>query len=203
MLDAFDRNEQALNEKAKIIVGIERLSTIFRSLLVDESKSLKISPLQTQILLFIAHHNIEQCIVSSLAEEFSITKPTVSDAVGSLLNKKLLEKKKDHKDARSFFLVLTDSGRECVKSLSGLTVRVETAMEDMEDEEVSVVWKGIALLINKLQHTGSVPIRMCFTCKNFGENHEKDAPHYCYLMNAPLKISEVRIDCPEHKDNAL
>ncbi len=202
MINAFDREEQATNEKAKIIVGVERLSTMFRSLLVDESKPLKISPLQTQILLFIAHHNAEQCTVSLLAQEFSITKPTVSDAVGALLKKRLLEKGKDPKDARSFSLVLTDSGRDRVESLSGLTARIESAIEDMEDEEISVVWKGLILLINKLQFTGAVPVRMCFTCEHFGENHKKGTSHYCNLVGAPLKISEIRIDCPEHINKA-
>ena len=76
----------------KIIVGLERVSEAFKSLLWEKAKLHGLSPIQIQILLFIQTHRRELCSVSHLAQEFEVTKPTVSDAVRVLDKKGLVEK---------------------------------------------------------------------------------------------------------------
>ncbi len=192
-----DEDESLVNDK--IATAIERLSTIFRSALWEEAKQYHISPLQTQILLFVACHAEELNNVSHLAKEFAVTKATVSDAVRVLLEKQLL-KKQASEDARGFSVALTTSGKKLTKKLSGLEDFFGNALEYASKEEQHKIWEGVLLLIGHLQKTGVIPLRICFTCQNFGKHHPSGAPHYCHLMQAPLTMTDLRLDCPEYQE---
>jgi DNA-binding MarR family transcriptional regulator len=197
MGSAFDRNEQQSSQRAKIIAGIERLSTVFRSALWEEAKHYNLSPLQVQILLFISFHDTEQCRVTYIAKEFAVTKATVSDAVKVLLEKKLL-KKYGTEDARGFFLALAADGKKCVEKLSGLSDFFSASLASIPEDEINKIWEGIMLLIGHLQKNSMIPVRMCFNCRYFGKDHPDGAPHYCHFLQKPLEIKDIRIDCPEH-----
>ncbi|MEQ1706131.1 MAG: MarR family winged helix-turn-helix transcriptional regulator [Rickettsiales bacterium] len=202
MANAFDREKQQFDILAKMVAGIERLSTVFRAALWEEAKHYNLSPLQVQILLFVAFHNHNQCNITGIAKEFAVTKATVSDAVKTLLEKKLLEKNATD-DARGFLLSLTESGRNSVDRLSGLTDYFNNSLSHVPEAEISKIWEGILLLVGHLQKTEIIPVRMCFSCQHFGKDHNEGAPHYCHLMQKPLAINEVRIDCPEHLVRAV
>jgi DNA-binding MarR family transcriptional regulator len=199
MNNPFDRQEQAGSPRAKIIATIERLSTLFRASLQEQSKQLGLSPLQIQIILFIAYHSKSSCNTSSIAEEFAVTKPTVSDAVRVLVEKKLLLKKTNAKDARASILQLSVKGNKLLDVLSGLTEDSSHFMKAVEDSEIESVWNGMLILMQQLQSSKIIPMRMCFNCDHFGKDHVEGAPHYCHLMEQPLTITDLRIDCPEHK----
>jgi DNA-binding MarR family transcriptional regulator len=198
MKDAFDRNEQITSRRAKIIASIERLSTVFRTTLQERSNELGLSPLQIQIILFVAYHERESCSVSAMAQEFAVKKPTISDAVRVLLEKKLLVKKQNTADARAFTVQLSAKGKKLIGSLSGLTSFFLASMESMEEEEITCVWNGILVLMKHLQASNMIPVRMCYSCQHFGKDHEKGSPHYCNLMSGPLTLNDIRIDCAEH-----
>jgi len=191
------QGEEETLVKAKIATGIERLSTIFRSALWEEAKPHQLSPLQTQILLFVTCHTAGLNNVSYLAKEFALTKATVSDAVRVLLEKKLL-KKHASEDARAFSVALTTGGKKITQQLSGLEAFFGNALKHASVEEQKKIWEGLLLLIGHLQKTGIIPLRMCFTCRHFGKHHPSGASHYCHMMQAPLTMNDLRIDCPEH-----
>lgn len=201
MVSAFDRTEQQSSQRAKITAGIERLSTVFRAALWEEAKHYNLSPLQVQILLFIAFHDAQQCSITFIAKEFAVTKATVSDAVRVLLEKELL-KKRGAEDARGFFLYLSTDGKKCVSKLSGLTDFFENSLNKVSEEDIGKIWEGMLLLIGNLQQTNIIPVRMCFSCQHFGKDHPKGAPHYCNFMQKPLSTKDIRIDCPEYSDGA-
>lgn len=201
MVNAFDRETQQLDIRAKTIAGIERLSTVFRAALWEEAKRYNLSPLQVQILLFVAFHNYNQCSITNIAKEFAVTKATVSDAVKTLLEKKLLEKNVIG-DARGFLLSLTLSGKDCADKLSGLSNFFSNSLAQLPDIEMAKIWEGMLLLIGHLQNNSAIPVRMCFNCKHFGKEHARGTPHFCNLMQKPLAINEIRIDCPEHSVRA-
>ncbi len=195
--NAFDRNEQQTSQKAKITAGIERLSTLFRATLWEEAKLYNLSPLQVQILLFIAFHDETQCNITNLAKEFAVTKATISDAVKVILEKSLL-RKRGIEDARGFLLYLTSDGKKCVNKLSGLTDFFIKSLDKVPEDEIAKIWEGMLLLIGHLQKTNIIPVRMCFSCRHFGKDHPKGAPHYCNFMQKPLEIKDIRLDCPEY-----
>lgn len=197
MASAFNREQQNDDIRAKIIVAAERLSTAFRAGLWEEAKLHNLSPLQVQILLFVAFHGCNECSVSRIAKEFAVTKATVSDAVKTLLVKNLLQKNTTE-DARGFLLSLTDYGKNCVDKLSGTGNFLRSSLEHVEDTEINKIWEGMFLLIKNLQGTRIIPVRMCFSCKHFGKEHAQGTPHFCNLMQKPLAINDLRIDCPEH-----
>ena len=84
----FNPDQQEKDISSKIVAGLERISEVFKVLLWEKAKMVGLSPIQIQMLIFIAFHKQELCNVSHLAKEFNITKPTVSDAI------KVLDKKK-------------------------------------------------------------------------------------------------------------
>lgn len=54
-----------------------------------------------------------------LANEFSLTKPTITTVLDTLLKKELIVKKKDEKDKRSYFVQLTKKGKQVAVQASG------------------------------------------------------------------------------------
>ena len=88
----FNPKNQEQELHYKVAFGLERLSEVFKRLFLDESKKHKLSPIQIQILLFIAFHKEDLCTVTHLAKEFNLTKATVSDAVRVLNEKKIHSK---------------------------------------------------------------------------------------------------------------
>ena len=101
MKSSFDLNRQNKNTESKIVVALERISEAFRVLLWNESKENSLSPIQIQILIFIHFHTSEKCKVGYLADEFNMTKATISDSVRVLLAKELVIKETDPIDTRS------------------------------------------------------------------------------------------------------
>ena len=203
MNDAFDLEEQSGDKISKIIAGVERLSTLFRAALLKQSKILGYSPLQIQIVLFIAYHSKEYCNTTYISDEFAVSKPTVSDSIRVLIEKRILIKTIDHKDARSFLLELSPIGKKFLDSLSDLSANFGGKMVELKESEIETIWNGILLLMLKLQITKSIPVRMCFSCNFFGQNYSKGNPHYCHLMEQPLDLASIRIDCPEYYESNL
>jgi DNA-binding MarR family transcriptional regulator len=197
MASVFDRNEQHINQRAKIIAGIERLSTVFRAALWEEAKQYNLSPLQVQILLFISFHHAAQCSVTSLAREFAVTKATISDAVKILLEKDLL-KKIPGGDPRGFLLALSATGAKYADSLSGLSDFFTASLDNVPQAEINKIWEGMLLLIGHLQKSDMIPMRMCHNCEHFGKEHPGGTPHFCKLMQKPLATETIRLNCPEH-----
>lgn len=109
---SFNLSEQNQKVESRIVVALERISEAFRVLLWNESKENSLSPIQIQILIFIYFHTPEFNKVSYLAEEFNMTKATISDSVKVLLAKKLVSKETDTTDTRSYSLSLTTEGKK-------------------------------------------------------------------------------------------
>src|SRR5690606_41608464 len=111
----FNTEFQQNDLTSKIVVGLERISEVFKSLLWEQAKALGLSPIQIQIMIFIAYHKDELCNVSHLAKEFSITKATISDAVRVLEVKQLINKKYGTSDGRRYTIPLSEEGLKLVE----------------------------------------------------------------------------------------
>ena len=114
----FSLDQQNENIEGRIVVALERISEAFRVLLWNESKENALSPIQIQILIFIYFHTPEFNKVSYLAEEFNMTKATISDSVKVLVAKKLVSKETDATDTRSYSLSLTKEGEKIARKAS-------------------------------------------------------------------------------------
>ncbi len=105
---AFNPTHQEKDVSSKVVAGLERISEVFKILLWEKAKLVGLSPIQIQILLFIAYHKRNLCNVSHLAKEFNVTKPTVSDAVKVLNKKGFIIKDFSSSDSRSYSILLSD-----------------------------------------------------------------------------------------------
>ena len=193
---SFNLEEQNQKIESRIVVALERVSEVFRVLLWNESKENALSPIQIQILIFIYFHNLEKCKVGYLANEFNMTKATISDSVKVLLSKNLLTKEIDPTDTRSYSLLLTTEGKQVAQKASLFASSIEQPLTELTQEQKTIMLSGLLKLIYDLNKTGIITIqRMCFTCSYYQTNRG----HYCKLLKSSLPEKELRIDCPEHE----
>lgn len=194
---SFNLNEQNQKIESRIVVTLERISEAFRVLLWNESKENSLSPIQIQILIFIHFHSLEKCKVGYLADEFNMTKATISDSVRVLLSKELVAKETDPIDTRSYSLLLTDEGKKVAKKASLFASSIEQPIEKLTQEQKTIMLNGLLKLIFDLNKSGIITIqRMCFTCSYY---NTENGIHYCNLLKTKLAESEIRVDCPEHE----
>lgn len=193
----FDLNRQNENTESKIVVALERISEAFRVLLWNESKDNSLSPIQIQLLIFIQFHAQEKCKVGYLADEFNMTKATISDSVRVLLSKELVTKETDPIDTRSYTLSLTPKGKQIAEKASFFASSIEKPIGKLSEEQKNVILDGLLQMIYDLNKAGIITIqRMCFTCSYY--NADKGV-HFCNLLNTKLAETEIRVDCPEHE----
>ncbi len=197
MKSPFDLTRQNSKVESKIVVALERISEAFRVLLWNESKENSLSPIQIQILIFLLFHSQEKCTVSYLAQEFNMTKPTISDSVKILLQKGLIEKFDSLTDTRSYTLGLTKIGKQTAEKSANFTFAIEKPLSSLAEIEKEELLNGLLKLIHQLNKAGIITVqRMCFTCTNYRINN---GGHYCSLLKSKLVNTELRVDCGEHE----
>lgn len=194
----FDPHSQSGNIDAKIVVALERITEVYRVLLWNMGKNHQLSPLQIQLLIFLKFHRAEQCKVSYLSQEFSLTKPTISEAVRTLLKKELIEKETDTADTRSYAIHLTAAGHALVDEVGLFANELTHPLAKWSLEEKSQFFRNLLDLIASFQKLGFINIqRMCFNCRFFEKTG--DGPR-CKLLQIPLESHDFRIDCPEFEE---
>ena len=107
----FNLEQQNHHIESKIIASLERIAQAFRILLWQESVTYALTPIQIQLLIFIHYHQIEKCKVSYLANEFNLSKATISDTIKLLEQKQFIQKIFDQNDSRSYTIKLTKKGK--------------------------------------------------------------------------------------------
>lgn len=194
-MSVFNLDNQNANLDYKIVAGLERLSQVFRILLWEKAKEYSLSPIQIQLLIFIQHHSKEKTTISYLAQEFKFTKPTISDAIKVLEQKKLIKKYTDNTDTRSYNIQLTIEGRKIVTQTENYANPLTTIIAKANEKDKVVLWQTISTLIIKLNKLEVISVqRTCFNCKHYAT---KDKIHFCNLLNQKLDTKDIRIDCME------
>ncbi len=202
MESVFEPSSQHGDVDGKIVASLERLAQLFRVLLREGAQKHDLSPIQAQFLVYLLFHDVKLRRASRLAEEFDLTRATVSDAVSSLEKKALIQRESWPEDKRVVTLRLTPTGEKLAAELSTWANIVEEHLRASSPEEKEVVMRFLMNLIASLQRAGIITVaRMCVTCRFFrrDEHSNSDSPHHCALLDAPLVGSDLRIDCPEHE----
>ncbi|MFS4455466.1 MarR family winged helix-turn-helix transcriptional regulator [Maribacter sp. 2304DJ31-5] len=196
----FDPTQQQKDVSSKIVAGLERVSEVFKILLWEKAKLVGLSPIQIQILIFIAYHKRNLCNVSHLAKEFNVTKPTVSDAVRILDKKNLIIKKFSSSDNRSYSIALSDLGNEIVFQTNDFSNPLKKQINSFSQSELNSLFDTLSQLIYKLNYNGILSVqRTCYGCKFYKKNGNVD---YCNLLQKNLSRQEIRLDCPEYEEKA-
>jgi DNA-binding MarR family transcriptional regulator len=201
----FEPASQHGDVDKKIVATLERLSQAFRVLLREEAQGWSLSPIQARFLVHLLHHGDELGRVGRLAEEFGLSRATVSEAVGTLEAKGLVRRKPWPRDGRVATLRLTPEGEEVAAGLSGWAEVVEEQLGSFPPGEKEAVMRFLMRLISALQGAGVITVaRMCVSCRFFKPDaHPRSAsPHHCALLDLPLSGADLRTDCPEHEPAA-
>lgn len=194
----FNPVHQEKDISSKIVAGLERISEVFKVLLWEKAKLVGLSPIQIQILIFIAFHKQELCNVSHLAKEFNVTKPTVSDAVRVLNKKEMVSKDFSFSDSRSYSLRLTELGKKLVSDTNDFSQPLKKQIDKFNENDLESLLGSISELIYKLNRNGILTVqRTCFGCVFYQNNNGTD---YCNLLQKELKRTEIRLDCPEFEE---
>ncbi len=193
----FDLSHQNQSTESKIVASLERISQAFRVLLWQESKEHSLTPIQVQVLIFFNFHSREKCKVSYLADEFNMTKATISDTIKTLEQKNLITKKFEPNDTRSYVILLTKKGKDIAEKTSLFSKEIFKPIGKLNQVNKEIMLLSLLDIIRHLNKTGVITIqRMCLNCKYY---HSSDSEtHFCLLLNQKLYISDLRIDCPEH-----
>ncbi len=194
----FDLKLQNENTDSRIIAAMERISQAYRVLLWNESKEFSLSPIQIQILIFLLFHSEEKRKVTYLADEFNMTKATISDSIKVLEQKKFIRKEYEQRDTRSYTIYLTANGMEIAKRTASFTNQIQEPIAGLNSEDKGNLLISLMSIIQHLNKTGVITIqRMCKTCVHFSPGKGK-AQNFCKLLNQNLFDADLRIDCPEH-----
>ncbi|KYG85275.1 MarR family transcriptional regulator [Roseivirga seohaensis] len=178
-----------------IVIALERISEAFKTLLWDKAKLYGLSPIQIQVLLFVAHHKSELSNVSHLAKEFNLTKPTISDAVKALSSKGYIEKEQSSVDSRSYTLLLSADGQALIQALDSYSQPLERILSDQEEQNLNTLYATLTKLIFQLNKNGVLSVqRTCFGCKFYSKT---ESNHFCTFLQKELIDTEIRLDCPE------
>ncbi len=197
MSTPFDPYHQNRKLDAKIIVGLERIYEAFRVLLWKEAQSIGISPIQIQLLLFIQHHPPEQNTLSYLAQEFNLTKATLSESVKNLEKKELIQRELNPEDSRSRYLTLSEKGLDIIQESQQFTAVLEKSLQQMNPSQLQNFWDVLSHLLTDLHANETISLqRMCYSCKWL--DSEAGSLH-CKLLEIDLQRADIRIDCPEHE----
>lgn len=185
---------------ARIVTAIGRIASVMRSGMWEFATAENLNPAQAEILQLLQArtHGVR---ISWLALQLSISVASVSDSVSALVNKGLVRKARADDDGRATALYLTDAGRALASRLGGAVSFADDAAASLPPAMQVELLTGLLKLIAQLHKTERFPaVRACLSCAHFEPNKYpgQPAPHHCALVNAPLPISFIRIDCAEH-----
>lgn len=185
---------------ARIVTSIGRIASVMRSGMWEFATAENLNPAQAEILQLL-HARSSGVRISWLAAQLSISVASVSDSVSTLVTKGLVRKAKAADDGRATALFLTDPGAALAKRIGSAVSFADDAAAALPPTMQVELLTGLLKLIAQLHKTERFPeLRACLSCSHFEPNKYpgQPAPHHCALVNAPLPISFIRIDCAEH-----
>lgn len=197
MNSAFDREKQQEDLDSRLVVAFEKMAEVFRVLLWDQAKVHGLSPIQMQILIFLKNHEPALGRPAILASELNVTKPTISDALKSLVEKGLIASKQNPNDSRSRLLTLKSKGANLTTEIESFSHPLQKQLAKLGSTEKSIVLERMLTLIDGLASADVIsPQRMCYNCSHYKGDRHHD--HHCLLLEKRLSKETLRIDCPEH-----
>lgn len=197
-MNIFSPNDQNKSLTARTITALDKLSDGLKHLYIKGQKATGLTPLQIKIMLYIAGHEPELNTVSNLVRELMVTKATISDSIKALEKKRMITKKLDTKDNRSFSIWLSPKGEKSIEELQNLMQPFEKALHNLSTESSERLYVELYSILKTLDSSKTINIqRDCLSCKNYrsdGINHA-----FCMKLRTQIKAHEKRMDCPVYE----
>jgi DNA-binding MarR family transcriptional regulator len=198
--ERFERESGPLPER--LVTGLAKVGMALRHAARLEARVRGLSPTQAEILILLDRPGGPSA-PGALARELGVGLPTVSEAVGALVAKRLVRRERAADDARSVVLRLTPAGRRRARALAHWPEALLFAdLGRLSAEEQVVLLRTVTRLIRSLQERGLIPVaKMCETCRFFRPHVHPDPrrPHHCAFVDAPFGEASMRLDCPDHE----
>lgn len=191
----------AQNLDISLLQALNKLSLAMRQDHWQESAKFGLKPNQVQILQILQSRSVLQ--LKDLAMYLGVTMPTVSDAIKALQSKGLVHKTVALHDSRAIQIELTDQGREVCGQFRQWTDVTAAMVGSLSVEERKQFLQITIKMIKKLEDEGQISrSRMCISCIHFEKDRESKSttPHYCRLLQSPLSVGDLRMDCKEHQN---
>ena len=179
--------------------ALERVGQALRVQMWDRAKQYGLSPTQLQVLLRLGSDPPARRRIGVLAGELDVTHPTVSDAVAVLRRKGLVDR---DPGSRTAALNLSVRGQAVAAALSDWDRRTRRHLAELPVGDKHATLRLLLELIAALQRSGAITVaRMCVTCRFFRRDAHPDSlrPHHCALVDAPMGVGDLRVDCAEHE----
>lgn len=183
-----------------ITTGLTKVAAALRSQAWEGGMARNLTPTQGQILGFLADRADQALRLNDVARELCLTAATASDAVMTLVSKKLVKKARSVEDQRALAITLTAAGRREAQRAAGWTEVVRAGVKSLTPDEQAVFLRGLTKVIHSLQEQGAISVvRMCAGCTYFQPHVHVDAarPHHCGFVNKAIGEGQLRLDCPD------
>jgi len=184
--------------RSRLVHGVSRLADVLRNNAWTSAQQRGLTPTQGRILVLLRTRGRSGLRLAEIAAEIGVTAPTASDAVTSLVDKGLVEKRAAEDDGRAISVTLTREGRrEAYRAMHWSDFLLE-AFEPLSEPERRVMLRGLSKALRRLAEIAEIPMpRMCLTCGFFRPYANDDAaePHGCAFGDFAFGEEDLRLDC--------
>ena len=189
--------DEALSKR--VTAGLLRMGTALRSHAWEGAALAGLTPTQGEILTLLLMRGVPMRL-GEIAEDAALTSATVSEAVSTLENKGLVEKRRDANDGRALALRLTARGKTAAKKASQWPNFLTSASDSLGEKEGAQLYRSLVKMIFMMQERGDMPPqRMCLTCSHFEVSARGKAQYHCNHFNVTYDDSRLPLDCNAHE----
>lgn len=184
----------------RIATGLHKIGLALKHQTWSQANEEGLSPTQGQILAVLAGDGALSA--SEVAMRLGIGLPTVSEAVSTLVEKRLVRRSQDPRHPRARLLRLTAAGVRRATKARAWPEFLGAAIGTLTKAEQVTLLTALMKMIRVLQQRREIPVsRMCATCVHFRPNvHQGTKPHHCAFVDAPMAARQLRLDCADHQE---
>ncbi len=185
--------------------GLARIGMVMKSEAWKQAGPAGLTPTQAQILVLLNARG-GALRLSEVAEDLAVSPATASEAVGSLVEKRLVQKTPAVDDRRAVAIRLTARGRQRAVRTGQWPDVLAGAVGALDPREQEVLLRALTKMIRKLQQEGRIPsARMCVNCRYFRPNAYPGSqlPHHCDYVDAPFGDRHLRLECGEFEEELV
>jgi DNA-binding MarR family transcriptional regulator len=184
-----------------LLLSMLRLGQAVRVIGLEEARSVGLTPVQAETLLFIGRTKSFATSIGRLAGHLGVSHASAVGVVDGLEARGLIERTGDTRDRRITRLRLTPAGHQVMEGLGRWGWQLTQALEGLTVEERKALERGLGAVIWSLRRAGYLEVaEPCRGCTYFAENVApgQPEPHHCRLIDRFLSEEEARKDCPDH-----
>ena len=189
------------SRQKQVIHGLAKIGMALRAQAWQQGEKTDLTPTQGEILAILKSRPTGMRL-SEVATALAVSAPTASDAVATLVSKRLVGKTRSSDDGRAVVLRLTQFGWRKAEQASHWPDFLLNVVDELNPAEQAVFHRALIKMIRTLQLRGDIPVaRMCVTCRYFKPHAHPDpkAPHHCGYVDASFGEAQLRIDCADHQ----